>query len=126
MELIRDPFLGTTPLATDAPSEVRNSATPWLGDDDTTATSPNPSAAPSPLSNATAHNEATAQTLAAKANPAPGPDPNSFPDEEMASNNTAIAVHTTTKTQTTDPPIDKQTIDLSPWLLRRRIGITND
>ena len=126
MELIRDPFLGTTPLASDAPDEVRNSATPWLGDDDTTARMPNPSAAPSPLSNATAQNEATAHTLAAKANPAPGPDPNSFPDEEMSSNNTAIAVHPTTKTQATDPPIDKQTIDLSPWLLRRTIGITND
>ena len=127
MELIRDPFLGTTPLASDALHEVRNSATPWLGDDDTTATSPNPSAAPSLLTNATAHNKATAHTLAAKANPAPGPDPNSFPDEEMASNNTAVAVQTTTtKTPPTDPPIDIETIDLSPWLLRRRIGITND
>ena len=144
LELIRDPFLGSAAASPSAPVGATPSATPWLGDG-VTENSMQPGVDDNP---------APAPTAVTGDVPVAEPDqptPDTHPTDDVESEKTrdkvdaslntvqtnALQTSTTlTDTESTDAELDTkpapeqtiaaQSIDLTPWLLRRTIAFNND
>lgn len=138
LALIQDPFLGSAAVTPSAPAVARPSATPWLDDP-----------APEP---AAIRREANVEANVAERNGASEDACHGTNDENAADVNTGddndwhkIAHTVASHSEAVEPaaantvpaetelemehdtePTPEQTIDLTPWLLRRTIAFNND
>lgn len=144
LTLIRDPFLGSAAPTPSAPVVATPSATPWLGDGvSEDSVQPGVQNDPDPAPTAFTSDAPIAEPNQPTQDPQPTGDVKSEEKQDTvdAALNTvqtnALQTSTTlTDTASTDAELEtkptpertiaEQTIDLTPWLLRRTISFNND